>query len=448
MDTIANQVDTTKHALLKAGEVAPSVAQHAKAELSQAMVTYTHWVDMLKTWMVNNGVGNFYADVFKILIVFATITILALLANYITKRIILTIVYRIAKKTETILDDILVEKKVFHRLAHFAPAIVVYYSITLPLDGFPRLLLFMQDITQVYMIVVGLMTLLAVVDSLQEMYLTLEVSKIRSIKGYLQVAKILLYILSGVFIISALNDTSPASLLTGIGAMAAVLMFVFKDTIMGLVASIQLSANDMLRPGDWIEMPSRKADGLVQDISLTTIKVQNWDKTITTIPTYSLVTDSFTNWRGMEESEGRRIRKAIYIDMRSMKFYSDSMLDKLANNPIVAKNFDVRKYIAETQGSEKPEHRTLTNLGVFRAYLGVYLNNLPEIHSSMTLLVRYLQSTENGLPLEITVFSKEKSGNAYEKVQCDIIDHILAILPEFELSVFQRPSRFGPDEQN
>lgn len=417
----------------------------AEKKISQALQTYLYYVDMLRNWLIQHGINAGLADMFKLIIVFALIIGLAFLADFIVKRIILAIVYRIAKRTETILDDILVEKKVFHRLALFAPALVIFYTIGLPLSEYPGLLKFLQDTTQASMIVIGLMTLLAFVNALQEMYLTLPVSKNHSIKGYLQVLKIILYLFATIFIISAYIDEPPTKLLTGLGAMTAVIMFVFKDTILGLVASIQLSVNDMLRPGDWIEMPSRKADGTVLDISLTTIKVQNWDKTITTIPTYSLIADSFTNWRGMEEAEGRRIKKAIHIDMKSVRFYSDKMLEKLSKNPIIAKNFDVKAFVSQAQESEAPEHRTLTNLGVFRAYMENYLKNMPIIHDEMTLLVHYLQPTENGLPLEIVAFSKEKAGKPFEMLQCEIFDHILAVMPEFELKVFQRPT--GEDFQ-
>jgi miniconductance mechanosensitive channel len=224
-------------------------------------------------------------------------------------------------------------------------------------------------------------------------------------------------------------------------------MLVFKDPILGLVASIQLSLNDMLRPGDWIEMPSRKADGIVKDISLTTVKVLNWDQTVTTIPTYTLVSDSFTNWRSMTESEGRRIKKAILIDMKSVQFYSDSIIEKLTNNPIIAKHFNVRDYVASVEQSEgnssNQDHRTLTNLGMFRGYLEAYLRDQPFIHPEMTMLIHNLQPTENGLPLEIIAFSKEKEGGTYEKLQSGIIDHILAILPAFGLRIFQRPTGWG-----
>jgi miniconductance mechanosensitive channel len=403
-------------------------------------------LENLEKWLISQGINELYADTVKLFIVFAIIALLAVLAYFITKRVILFIVYRISKKTKTIFDDILVEKKVFHRLAHFIPAFIIYQSVVLPLAEYPKMLALVQKASQIYMFIVGLAVLLAFINALNVIYLTLPISKSHSIKGYLQVIKFILYILVGIFIISVINGSSPAALLAGLGAMAAVLMFIFKDPILGLVASIQLSVNDMLRPGDWIEMPSRKADGIVQDISLTTVKVQNWDKTLTTIPTYALVSDSFTNWRGMQESEGRRLKKSIFIDMKSVRFYSDKIIDKLEKNPFIAKNFDVKKYVNENQtndGNNDSAHRVITNLGMFRAYLEAYLLNIPVIHPEMTLLVHYLQPTENGLPLEIIAFSKQKDGALFEKLQCDIFDHILAILPEFELRIFQRQSGEG-----
>jgi miniconductance mechanosensitive channel len=409
------------------------------------METYLKMLNVLERWLVHHGVNVIYADAVKLTIVFVIIVLLALITDIVVKRVILVVVERIAKKTDTIFDDILVEKRVFHRLAHLSPAIVIYHSIKLPLAEFPNLLHFLQDVTGIYMVVVGLMVIMAFLKSLQAIYQTLPISKNHSITGYLQVLKIIVYILAGIFTISIINGKSPTALLAGLGAMAAILIFVFKDPILGLVASIQLSSNDMLRPGDWIEMPTRKADGIVKDISLTTVKVQNWDQTVTTIPTYTLVSDSFTNWRSMVESaEGRRIKRAVFIDMKSVGFYTDKILENLAKNPVVAKNFDVQNYLASVQQLDKhtnhPDHRTLTNLGMFRGYLEAYLRNSPVIHSEMTILVHNLQPTENGLPLEIIAFSKEKDGIPFEKIQSEIVDHILAIIPVFALKIFQRPS--------
>jgi miniconductance mechanosensitive channel len=365
---------------------------------------------------------------------------LAVIADWIAKRIFLAIVAKIAAKTETQLDDMLVENKVFHRLANLVPAIVIWYAIKLPLNDYPIILNFLHKACELYLIVMSLMVLLAFIKSLNEAYLTLPVSKTRSIKGYLQVVKIILYIIVTLVVISVIWNLDLGKLFTGLGAMTAVLMFVFKDTILGLVASIQLSANDMLRPGDWIEMPSKKAEGIVQDITLSTVKVQNFDKTITTIPTYTLVADSFTNWRGMEESDGRRFKKSIFIDMKTIRFINDDLLERLSNQPIVKFNFDIKDYISNPENhlsGENEDYRAQTNLGLFRAYLEKYLSSLPGINNQMTLLVRYMQPTEHGLPLEIVAFTRQKSGKHYEKLQSEIFDHVLAMIPEFELKVFQ-----------
>jgi len=406
------------------------------------MKEYLDRVDELKNWLVALGINDTYAHWIQLAIVFAIIALAAWIANFVAKRIILTTLHQIAKKSETVWDDMLIERRVFHKLAHLAPAIVLYYSVNLPLAEYPVWLDLIQRAATIYVVVVCLLSLLAFINALHDIYQTLPMAKTRSIKGYMQVVKIILYFIAVIFLLHILFRFDLGKFFTGLGAMAAVLMFVFKDTILGLVASIQLSANDMLRPGDWIEMPSRKADGVVQDINLTTVKIQNWDKTITTIPTYVLVSDSFTNWRGMEEAEGRRIKKSINIDMKSVVFFDDSMLSKLENNKTIAKNFDIKKYIDETVDTEfantEPEHRTLTNLGLFRAYLEGYIANISVIHPDLTQLVHYLQPAENGMPLEIIAFSKEKAGKPFEKLQCEIYDHILAMMPLFGLRVFQR----------
>ncbi len=446
MNVIVNVANTAAEFFLRLLSIQSGTVDLAEKKISEAVSAKVRLLDLFEQWLVNHGVGVAYADFVKLLIVFSIIAILAFFADWVLRRTFLAVVAQIAKKTETVFDDMLVDNKVFHRLANLAPAVVIYYSINLPLADSPAIVLFVQKICKLYLVIMALMTVMAFIKAVNDMYLTLLIAKTRSIKGYLQVLKIIIYIIVTLVLISILWGINIGGLFAGLGAMTAVLMFVFKDTILGLVASIQLSANDMLRPGDWIEMPSRKADGIVQDISLTTVKVQNWDKTVTTIPTYTLVSDSFTNWRGMEEAEGRRIKKSIYIDMKSVRFYTDNILDKLAKNKIIAKNFDVQKHVGgaqiDTGAAKDPEHRTLTNLGIFRAYLESYLKNIPVIHDNMTLLVHYLQPNENGLPLELIAFSKEKAGKPFEMLQSDIYDHILAILPEFEISVFQRPTSY------
>ena len=267
------------------------------------------------------------------------------------------------------------------------------------------------------------------------------------IKTVVQVLKLILYSVAAIAVISLLIGQSPSLLLGGLGAMTAVLMLIFKDAILGLVAGIQLSANQMVAPGDWIEMPKYGADGDVLEVALTTVKVKNWDKTITTIPTYALITESFKNWRGMSESGGRRIKRAINIDMGSIRFCDEEMLERFSKVQYIAeylerKRHEISNWNAErnVDASDPLNGRQLTNLGTFRAYVVAYLRNHPVIHQEMTFLVRHLAPTEHGLPIEIYVFSRDQVWSNYEGIQADIFDHILAIAPAFDLRVYQSPT--------
>ncbi len=372
--------------------------------------------------------------------------LLAILADYLVKRIIIASIHRIARRSKNNWDDIFVERKVFNRLAHLAPAIIVYYALQYIFEA-PGWVTFLGNVTQAYMVIVVLLVIDAVINALHEIYMQMPVSKGRSIKGYVQVVKIIFYAAAIILIISIFSGEAPKTLIASLGAMAAVLILVFKDTILGFVASIQLSANHMVSVGDWISMPKYNADGTVLDISINTVKVQNWDKTIATIPTYALVSESFNNWRGMEESGGRRIKRSINIDMKSVHFLDDAQIEKLR------KFYLLRDYISEREKeieaynrslklepAEVTNGRRMTNLGTFRKYLENYLHNHPKIHQGMTFLVRHLQPDEKGLPIEIYVFSKDQEWAKYEALQADIFDHILAIIPEFGLRVFQNPT--------
>lgn len=371
---------------------------------------------------------------------------LAFLADYLLKKIIITTIYRIARKSKNDWDDIFVERKVFNRLAHLAPALIVYYSLQFIFD-LPGLVNFLGNVTQAYMVLVVVLVIDAVLNALHEIYRKLPISQGRNIKGYVQVVKIVFYFIAVILIISIFSGEAPKVLLGGLGAMAAVLILVFRDTILGFVASIQLSANKMVNVGDWISMPKYDADGDVIDISLNTVKVQNWDKTIATIPTYALVSESFNNWKGMEESGGRRIKRAINIDMKSVTFLDKEQIEKLRNfyllkDYINSKEKEIKDYneSLNLDVSTVTNGRRMTNLGTFRKYLENYLHNHPKIHQDMTFLVRHLQPTDKGLPLEIYVFSNDQAWANYEAIQADIFDHILAIMPEFGLRVFQDPT--------
>jgi miniconductance mechanosensitive channel len=371
---------------------------------------------------------------------------LAALADYILKKIIISSITRLAKRSKNDWDDVFVKQKVFNRLAHLAPALIVYYSLQYIFDAV-GVVKFLGNITQAYMVLVVVLVIDSVLNALHEIYRKLPISKGRNIKGYIQVVKIIFYFSGIIFIISIFSEKTPIALLTGLGAMAAVLMLVFKDTILGFVASIQLSANQMVNVGDWISMPKYNADGDVIDISLNTVKVQNWDKTIATIPTYALVSESFNNWRGMEESGGRRIKRSINIDMNSVAFLNSTQIERLRKFHVLKDYITTKeKEIAEFNKSLHLEEgtvtngRKMTNLGTFRKYLEEYLRNHPKINKEMTFLVRHLQPSDKGLPVEIYVFSKDTAWVNYEAIQADIFDHILAILPEFDLRVFQNPT--------
>jgi len=297
------------------------------------------------------------------------------------------------------------------------------------------------------MLAAGLSVLLAFLDSLAEIFDTLEFSRMAPVKSFIQVAKILLYFFVGIFILSIILGKSPAFFLGGLGALAAVMMLVFKDSILGLVAGIQLSANKMLRIGDWIEMPKYGADGDVIDVSLTTVKVQNWDKTITSIPAFALVSNSFKNWRGMSESGGRRIKRSIFIDMSTIRFCNEEMLRRFRKFHFIAEYIEKKKSELSTinkdghiDDSELVNGRRMTNIGTFRAYLYYYLRNHEKISNKMTFLIRQLQPTKEGLPIEIYVFSNDIVWANYEAIQADIFDHILACINQFDLKVFQNPT--------
>ncbi len=378
--------------------------------------------------------------------VFIIIILLAFLADRLTKGILVRIVKQIVSRTKTQYDDILLKRKVFNRLAHIAPALVINGLVVFLLDA-PELVNIIKTLTKIYIVIVTVMVVDSVINAFYDIYNHLPISKGRNIKGYVQVVKIIAYFIAGLFIVASLSGKPITGLLAGLGASAAVLMLIFKDTILGLVASIQLSANNMVNIGDWIALPKYGADGDVIEIGLTTVKVQNWDKTIATIPTYALVSDSFNNWRGMEESGGRRIKRSINIDMQSVTFVDDPMLKKFSKFSVLKEYIgDKQKEISEynkaiaNDDSLPVNGRRMTNLGTFRKYLELYLHNNPKINQEMTFLVRHLQPTEKGLPIEIYVFSNDQAWVNYESIQADIFDHILAIIPEFELRVFQNPT--------
>ena len=371
------------------------------------------------------------------------IILVSVLIYLIAKKILLRIFGKVVAKTRSKLGEALLRNKVFERIIYIIPAFIIHASA----PAFPTLQVWIQRIAFCYMVFIFLIALSKLIDAAEDVYRNYEISRSRPIKGYLQVLKIVLYIIGAIVILAVLIDRSPLLLLSGIGAATAVLLLIFQNSILGLVASIQLASNNMVQIGDWIEMPKYGADGDVTEISLHTVKVQNWDKTITTIPTHALVADSFKNWKGMQESGGRRIKRSVYIDTASIKFCDEEMLERFSKIKYI------RQYIEDKRAEIKEHNEThgmdpssivngrhLTNIGTFRAYIGYYLKNHPQIHKSMLQIVRQLEPTENGLPIEIYAFTNTTAWAAYEGIQSDIFDHILAIVPEFDLRVFQRPT--------
>jgi miniconductance mechanosensitive channel len=299
----------------------------------------------------------------------------------------------------------------------------------------------------IYVAFVGLRAFTSFLNAINDIYLKYPISRERPITPYIQVIKIVAYVMLGVFLIGTLMDKSPWALITGLGAMSAIILLIFRDSILGFVAGMQLTFNDMVRRGDWIEMPKYGADGDVIDVTLNTVKVRNWDKTITMIPTYALVSDSFKNWRGMQESGGRRIKRPINIDMNSIKFCTEEMIERFSKIQYISeyirnKKTELAEYneVNKFDTSMLVNGRHMTNVGTFRAYIQAYLRNHPKIRQDMTFLIRQLKPTEHGLPIEIYVFSNDIVWANYESIQADIFDHILAVIQEFDLRVFQRPS--------
>ncbi|MDY0202335.1 MAG: mechanosensitive ion channel [Tenuifilaceae bacterium] len=422
--------------------------------MEEKVVKTNEFLENYEFWLQGLGLSVDLAQFAKVASSVLAIILLSIIANFIAKKIIVVGLTAITKHTKNTWDDFLIQRRVFHKLSHLAPALVIQFTIGIALyDYNPSLTDIIEKFTYIYIATVWMLVISSLLSALHDIYLTLEVSKTRPINGYVQLVKIILYTLGGIVIISILINKSPAKLLYGMGASAAILMLVFKDTILGLVASVQVSANNMVKPGDWIEMPSRGADGVVLEITLNTVKVQNWDRTISTFPTYALVSESITNWKGMEESNGRRIKRSVYIDMSSVKFCSPELLEKLKRIHLIKDYIEQRtKEIEEFNKkmgfdtSLPINGRRMTNLGVFRQYLQSYLKMNPSINSEATQMVRQLQPTERGIPVEIYCFSAEKAWVIYEGVQADLFDHVLASVPQFELRIFQNPS--GNDFQN
>ena len=376
------------------------------------------------------------------------ILVLAWLMNHLAKGFMLRFLRFCIKNSKTQWDDKLVQRNLFHRLSHLAPIIVISFFLPQIWVGHPTAEGLIDAFSQIYIMLVVLLVVQALLDAFHDVYRTFEWSKQVPIYSFIQAIKLIVYMVGGVFIVAKLMGKDPSVIFGSLGALTAVLMLVFKDSILGFAAGIHLTTNKMLSLGDWLEMPKYGADGDVIEIGLTTVKVQNFDKTITTIPTYTLISDAFKNWRGMSESPGRRIKRSILIDLHSIRFCDEALLESLAS--IQAISGYIREKQKEVQvfnqqlvagGSDHPANgRRLTNIGTFRAYLVAFLRQHPLINQEMTLLVRQLEPTPRGLPLQIYVFSSDKRWVEYEGIVSDLFDHILSVMKEFDLRAYQEPS--------
>lgn len=404
------------------------------------------WIrNFLKQYGLQGELVNFVAGGLVALLVIVA----SMLSYIIVKNIVLKIITKFIKKNIFEWDDVLLERKVFHKLSLIVPALVIYFSASI----FSKYSSLIQRLALAYTLIVVILVINAVLDSIDDIYRKFPISKVRPIKGFLQVIKIAVNIIIGIVIVANFMGQDPLILLSGIGALTAVFSLIFKDSILGLVAGIQLTSNDMLRIGDWIEMSNYGADGTVVDITLTTVKVRNFDMTYVTVPAYSLISNSFKNWRGMSESGGRRIKRSINIDVKSIKFCTEEMIEKykkinFIKDYIKEKEKEIEQYNKKNKADNDiaVNRRNLTNIGTFRIYIQNYLKSHPKIHSGMIQMVRQLSPEEYGVPLEIYVFTNDTNWVNFERVQSDIFDHILAIAKEFDLRVFQNPTGFDLEQ--
>ncbi len=378
-------------------------------------------------WLIGLGVSEGCALALQRFAVVSAIFLIALVLDKICRSAVVPTIRKLTAKTQVTWDEYLFNEKVLNNACHFIPPVVIYVLIPFAFPADSEWLSFILKLCFLYMTMVVMQLILAFISSLYAISSEHEKLKDHSLKGFYQMLKLIVICIGVIVMISTLLDKSPIAILTGLGAGAAILMLVFQDTIKGLVAGVQLAANDMLRPGDWISMPKYGADGDVIEVTLTTVKVRNWDKTITTVPPYALVNDSFQNWRGMFDIGGRRIKRSLNIDMNTVRFCT-------------AKELKAYRSSEWMTGFEESAAEGEVNLRIFRQYMDYYLRHHPKVHQEMMILVRQLQPTAQGLPLEFYFFSADTAWVRYEFLQAEVFDHILAVLPKFGLKVYQSPT--------
>ena len=408
------------------------------------------WHNKFSQWIfhLDHSDLNWYHSVLIDGVILLGVIGVAVLAYYMTRAILSGVVSKVVHKTKNTWDDELLTSKLFTWISLMTPTVIILKASPNAVITEAVLAHFIQTSATVMIVILAFLSVNSILNIIGRIYRRYPVSRELPIKSMIQVIQIILVLSSVIFIISILIGKSPILIFSGLGAMTAILMLIFKDSILGLSAGIQLSANRMVARGDWIEMPKFGADGEVLDVALTTVKVRNWDKTITTIPTYALISDSFKNWRGMSNSGVRRIKRSIKIDMSTIEFLDNPMLEKMKQinflqDYITEKEREILEWneqLPEDSRDNPINARALTNLGTFRAYVREYVKNHPKIDDQQTLLIRQLQPTEYGIPIELYIFTNDNRWIEYESIQSDIFDHLLSILPEFNLRAFQRPS--------
>jgi len=372
--------------------------------------------------------------------------LLCYVVHWITRKVFLRFVTSFAQKTKNQWDDAVIKNLVFDRLAHITPALVLYLFSSVVFQWSENINHFVERMALAYMVLMVARAVDGFLSAIVDIYRNFDKAKNRPIRSYIQVTKIFLYIIAGILLISSLLDKDPTGILFSLGGMSAILLLVFKDSIMGLVASVQLVNNDMVRRDDWITLPQYGVDGDVMDITLNTVKIKNFDNTISTVPTYALISGAFQNWRGMQESGGRRIKRAINVDMNTIHFCDSDMIERFREFDLLQDYLEEKlselkaQNITGAEQSRVTNGRRLSNVGTFRAYIVAYLKKHPQINKELTFLVRQLAPGELGLPIELYVFCSDKVWANYEAIQGDIFDHLLAIMPEFGLKPFQHAS--------
>jgi len=421
--------------------------------VSENQHLFESWIDRLDTWLGQKNAASAepFADStihwFKLGIVAVVLLIGGILVWWLCRVVFLAIIHKVADRSKTTVDDVLVEKHFFARIAYIVPLLFVAAALPYVLEDFSSALPLLEKVALGSVIWMVMRSVTAFLEAMFQVLQLKPAWRDKPMGSYLQLSKLIIYFVFGILLISLLAGKSPLYFLSALGAMTAIIILIFKDTILGFVASIQIAANDMVRVGDWVTMDKYGADGDVVEINLATVKVKNFDLTITTIPTYAFISDSFKNWRGMEESDGRRIKRAISINLRTIKFCSPELLERLSKyelitNYIEEKKTELSNYNQEkvTDPSELINGRHLTNVGVFRQYILEYVKSNEFIHSEMTCMVRQLPPDEKGLPIEIYAFSTDKTWGNYEAIIANIFDHILTVVPKFDLELFQNPS--------